>query len=137
MLLLKILILVWTLRLVALHIGFCMAKAWLASLILVLISWLLSPVDVIGAQLGEFFNVFQVFSINHDWVVHSSVLPLRSPCEGCSGDGFGGHALIYIRSSDWHCVILSSYYFLLCASNFFFIFIFFSLNFIRRLSLYL
>ena len=27
-----------------------------------------------GAQIGEFFNVY-MFSINHDWVVHSSVLP--------------------------------------------------------------
>ena len=29
----------------------------------------------IGDQIGEFFNVFMVFFINHDWVVHSSVLP--------------------------------------------------------------
>ena len=29
----------------------------------------------IGAQISEFFNVFKMFSINHDWVVHSSVLP--------------------------------------------------------------
>ena len=46
MLLLKILILVWTLRLVALHTGFSMAKAWLALLILVLTSWSQSPVIV-------------------------------------------------------------------------------------------
>ena len=28
-----------------------------------------------GAKICEFFNVFYVFSTNHDWVVHSSVLP--------------------------------------------------------------
>ena len=28
-----------------------------------------------GAQIGEVFSVSYVFSTNHDWVVHSSVLP--------------------------------------------------------------
>ena len=28
-----------------------------------------------GAQIGEFLYVFYVFSINKNWVVHSSVLP--------------------------------------------------------------
>ena len=45
-LLLKILILVWTLRLAVRHTGFNMAKACLALLILVLISWSQSPVVV-------------------------------------------------------------------------------------------
>ena len=46
MLLLKILILVWTLRLLVLHTDFSMAEAWLALLILVSISWSQSPVVV-------------------------------------------------------------------------------------------
>ena len=54
----KILMLVWSLRLVVLRTGLNMAKAWLALLILVLISWLQSPRFVTGAQIGEFFNVF-------------------------------------------------------------------------------
>ena len=45
-LLLTILILVWTLQLVFIHTGFNMAKAWLALLILVLVLWLQSPVNV-------------------------------------------------------------------------------------------
>ena len=29
----------------------------------------------LGAKIGEFFNAFYVFSINHDRFIHSSVLP--------------------------------------------------------------
>ena len=29
----------------------------------------------VGAHIGEFFNDFLVFFINHDWFVHCSVLP--------------------------------------------------------------
>ena len=61
-LLLKILILVWTLRFVALSTDFSMAKVWLAVLILVLISWLQSPTVV--TKICELFNVFEVSSIN-------------------------------------------------------------------------
>ena len=45
-LLLKILILVWTLRLVVLHTGINLAKAWLTLLNLALIFWSQSPVVV-------------------------------------------------------------------------------------------
>ena len=37
--LLKILVMLWTLRFVVFHTGFCMVKAWLTLLILVLVSW--------------------------------------------------------------------------------------------------
>ena len=58
MLQLKILIFVWTLRLVVLHTDFSMAKDLLALLILVLNSWSVAGHCHLGAQIGEFFNVF-------------------------------------------------------------------------------
>ena len=73
-LLLKILILVSTLRLVALHTGFCTTDPGVDLVVTV------AGYCHFGVQIGEFFNVFYVFSINHDWVVHSSVLPQAAIC---------------------------------------------------------
>ena len=75
-LLLKILILVWTLKTGGSPYRFLHRK----SLVGITDPGVDHLVTVTGcchicAKIGEFFNIFKVFSINHDRVVHSSVLP--------------------------------------------------------------